>query len=278
MIKSILAANDLTARGERALGRALRLRRRFGAQLAVLHVVEGELPERIARRRADEARELIEAQLRSLAKPADLRATAVEIASGTDYAAIIGRASELDSELTVLGQHRESPWRDLFLGGTIERVLRQGVTPVLTVNREAATEYARVLVAVDFSVYSRRALEFACRLAPDGEFVVLHAYDLPFAGFLIDAHPRQADLLQGEIREQIAALLREVPSVPDKIRPDVRLGAPVPVIEAAVGEFAPDLLVVGTHGRTGVAHALLGSVAERLMRRPLCDVMAVRAW
>jgi universal stress protein E len=131
---------------------------------------------------------------------------------------------------------------------------------------------------VDFSVYSRLALEFAGRLAPDAEFVVLHAYDLPFAGFISDAQIRQADLLQGEIRQQMTALLRDSPRAPGKMKPEVSLGAPVPVVEAAVGELRPDLLVVGTHGRTGVAHAFLGSVAEQLMRRPQCDVMAVRAW
>ena len=277
MIKRILAATDLTSRGRPALGRALRLRRRFGAQLTVLHVVEDELPERVAARRSEEARELIDAQLRSLAKPADLRATAVEAAFGSPYAAVIQRANELNAEMTVLGSHRESPWRDLFLGSTIERVLRQGDTPVLTVKQEPSAEYGRVLVAVDFSVYSRLALEFAGRLAPDAEFVVLHAYDLPFAGFVSEA-PRQANLLQGEIRDQMQALLRDIPMAPDKVRPEVRLGGAVPGLEAAVGEFACDLLVVGTHGRTGVAHALLGSVAEQLMRRPQCDVMAVRAW
>ena len=73
-------------------------------------------------------------------------------------------------------------------------------------------------------------------------------------------------------------LLRDLPIAPGQIRPEVRLGGALPVVEAALGELAPDLLVVGTHGRTGVAHTLLGSVAERLLRRPRCDVLAVRAW
>lgn len=278
MIERILVATDLSARGERALGRALRLRRRFGAQLTVLHVVEDELPERIAARRAKEARELIDGQLRSRGEPPDLQATAVEIAFGTGYAAIIQRASELGAGLTVLGNHRENPWRDLFLGSTIERVLRRGTTPVLTVKHEPAADYLRVLVAVDFSVYSRRALEFACRLVPDGELLALHAYDLPFAGFLSEPPPRQAVLLQGEILEQMQALLRDLPGASGRVRPEVRLGGALPVVEAAADEFGPDLLVVGTHGRSGVAHALLGSVAERLMRRSQCDVLAVRAW
>ena len=278
MIRHILAATDLSARGERALGRALRLRRRFGARLTVLHVVDDELPAPIATRRSEEARELIEGQLRSRAEPPDLETTAVETASGTGYAAIIQRAHTLGAELTVLGSHRENSWRDLFLGSTIERVLRQGSTPVLTVRHEPSANYERVLVAVHFSVYSRRALEFACRLVPDGELLALHAYDLPFAGFLSEPPPRAAVLLEGEILEQMQALLRDLPIAPGRVRPEVRLGGALPVVEAAVGEFGPDLLVVGTHGRTGVAHALLGSVAERLMRRPRCDVLAVRAW
>ena len=278
MIGRILAATDLSTRGERALGRALRLRRRFGAQLTVLHVVEDELPEPIASRRAEEARELIDGQLRARGEPPDVEATAVEVAFGTGYAAVIQRAQALGAGLTVLGSHRENTWRDLFLGSTIERVLRQGSTPVLTAKHEPSADYQRVLVAVDFSVYSRRALEFACRLVPDGEFVVLHGYDLPFAGFLSEPPPREAVLLEGEILEQMRALLRDLPIAPGRMRPEVRLGGALPSVEAAVGEFAPDLLVVGTHGRAGVARALLGSVAERLLRRPRCDVLAVRAW
>jgi nucleotide-binding universal stress UspA family protein len=278
VIGRILAATDLTARSERALGRAMRLRDQFDAQLTVLHVVEEELPERIAKRRAADARKLIATQLRNLAPAADLEATAVEVAFGTDYAAIIRRANELDAGLTVLGIHRESPWRDLFLGSTIERVLRRGDMPILTVKDEPLSDYRRVLVAVDFSVYSRVALEFAARLVPDGEFLVLHAYDLPFTDFLPAVQTRHVDLLEGEIREQMAALLRGLPAGQSKVISEVRLGEAVPVVEAATAEFRPDLLVVGTHGRTGVAHAILGSIAGKLLRRPRCDVLAVRAW
>jgi len=278
MIRTILAATDLSARGDRALGRAMRLRRMFDARLTVLHVVEDELPEPIAGRRAEEARAVIEARLQALGSGDDLGATGMEIAFGTDYDSIIRRADELEAGLIVLGTHRESPWRDLFLGRTIERVLRQADQPILTVKAEPLADYGLVLVAVDFSVYSRRALDFALSLVPDGEFVILHAYDLPFTGSGPHPQTRHPGLLEGEIREEMDALLRAASADASRLRPEVRLGAPVPTVEAAVDEFRPDLLVVGTHGRTGVAHALLGSVAERLLRRSRCDVLAVRAW
>jgi nucleotide-binding universal stress UspA family protein len=50
------------------------------------------------------------------------------------------------------------------------------------------------------------------------------------------------------------------------------------VIRAEVERLRPDLLIVGTHGRTGVPHAIIGSVAEDLLSAPPCDVMAVKAW
>ena len=50
------------------------------------------------------------------------------------------------------------------------------------------------------------------------------------------------------------------------------------VIHRQINQLKPDLLVVGTHGRTSIAHALLGSVAEDLLSQPPCDVLAVKAW
>ena len=58
----------------------------------------------------------------------------------------------------------------------------------------------------------------------------------------------------------------------------MRVGGPQEVIHGQVVERGADLLVLGTHGRTGVAHALLGSVAEWFLTNPPCDIVAVKAW
>ncbi|NBB82898.1 MAG: universal stress protein, partial [Alphaproteobacteria bacterium] len=63
-----------------------------------------------------------------------------------------------------------------------------------------------------------------------------------------------------------------------RLSPLVRIGGVVQAVAAAAERFSPDLLVVGTHGRTGVAHALLGSVAGTLLADPPVDVLAIRAW
>jgi len=61
-----------------------------------------------------------------------------------------------------------------------------------------------------------------------------------------------------------------------KPRVEVRIGSPVPEIVAAAGDLKADLLCVGTHGRTGLAHLILGSQAERIIREAPCPVLTVK--
>ena len=62
--------------------------------------------------------------------------------------------------------------------------------PVLLVKDRPDNPYQRIMVGVDFSVYSRGAVEFAIGFVPSGEFHLVHAYDVPFKGFLYDRDTR----------------------------------------------------------------------------------------
>ena len=282
-MKRLLAATDLSPRSDRALERAARLARQWGAELVALHVVDDDLPASLAERRRSEAELEIRRHLAALPDPAGLVA-AVEVVYGQDFAEIIRVAEERDADLVALGTHREgTPLRDIFVGTTVERVLRHGGRPVLLVRDRAPEPYRRIVVAVDFSVYSRRALEFALRFAPDGEFHVVHAYDLPFSGFLGtdpggEPSRRQAQSFERMAGGEMDAFLAGFGGASPHVTRIVRQGDVIQVVAEEVGRLRAQLLVVGTHGRTGVAHALLGSVAGSLLKRPPCDVLAVRAW
>jgi nucleotide-binding universal stress UspA family protein len=282
-MKRLLAATDLSPRSDRALERAARLARQWGAELVALHVVDDDLPASLAERRRGEAELEIRRHLAALPDPGGLKAV-VAVVYGQDFAEIIRAAEERDVDLVALGTHREgSPLRDVFVGTTVERVLRHGNRPVLLVRDRAPEPYRQIVVAVDFSVYSRRALEFALRFAPDGEFHVVHAYDVPFSGFL-GADPRgEPSRRQARAFEQMAtgemdAFLAGFGDPRPRVARVVRQGEVTGVVAGEVERLRAQLLVVGTHGRTGVAHALLGSVAGSLLKHPPCDVLAVRAW
>lgn len=83
--------------------------------------------------------------------------------------------------------------------------------------------------------------------------------------------------IQRLIAEESAAFFAGV-SASAPLRPVSRLGSPIQVIGAELERMQPDLLVLGSHGRTGVAHALLGSVAGHFLASEPWDVLAAKAW
>ena len=282
-MKSLLVATDLTALSDRAVDRAVRLAARFGAELTVLHVVNNALDEKMRRDQHANATEVVRRQL--AAAPSGQKVAAkVEISDGDDFAEIIRAARSTDADAIVLGMHRKQGLKDLFVGTTMERVLRFADRPVLVVKDPAAQPYEQVLVPVDFSVPSRRALALACRFVPAGDFRVVHAYHVPFAGFITDkAARREAEAehqrrLEAMVSDEMALLLGQVAGTPIKVTSTVHAGAIMQVIQDQVRSLEPDLLVMGTHGRTGLAQAMLGSVALEIMADPPCDVLTIGAW
>lgn len=279
----LLVTTDLSARSDRAVERAVRLAGETGSSLTVLHVVDADLPQRLANRQAEDARQSIAEHLGGLPNAGQVEVK-TEILLGKDNEEIIAFAEAKDVDLVIVGVHRNASQAPLFVGTTAERVIRHGPKPVLVVKDRVAAPYRRVMIAVDFSIHSRRAIEFALRLLPDAEFHLVHAYDVPFKGFLnsrevrrelYEQHETQMrSLVDGEFKALWAALENK----PPRCSSVIKQGAVRQVVFEQIDELKPDLLVMGTHGRTGMAHALLGSVAQELLGSPPCDVMAVKAW
>ena len=273
-------ATDLSARSDRAVERAISLARPTGAALTILHVVDADLPGRLADRLADEARVLIAEHVASV-PGRDVVAPAIEVVFGRDHRDIADIAAKVGAGLIVAGIHRnETP--ELFRGTTVERLIRCAPCPVLMVKTKPLRPYRRVVIGVDFSECSRRAVEFAVHLLPDSEFHLVHAFDVPFQAFLSGdeirreaskGHQEQMDKFVGE---DFSAFRTTSQVAPARLFQIVRQGTVRQVIQEQSERLKADLLVVGTHGRSGVAHALLGSVAEDLLSRPPCDVLAVR--
>lgn len=282
-MKKFLVATDLSPRSDRAMDRALALSEEWDAQLAIFHVVDEELPSSIANRLKRDAEEAIDNRLKAL--PASLKEkVSRDVVLGSGFRDILIKAEESAADLIITGTHREDSIADIFLGTTVERVIRRGNDPVLVARDEVQGPYRRVLVAIDFSIYSRRAVEFALKFVPNGEIYLVHAFDVPFKGYARSGTIRSGIEAKNEQRmetmlnDEMQAFLASLSAPPTAVH-QVLLEGPVwDIISRQVEKLRPDLLVIGTHGRTGVAHALLGSVAEELLREPPCDVLAVKAW
>jgi nucleotide-binding universal stress UspA family protein len=140
-----------------------------------------------------------------------------------------------------------------------------------------------ILVPYDFSEYADHAFRWALEIAEDwgAKIALVHVISLasrvsyPDAMFLLDLPKLEAQLIADAEQRLRAFVAKEGTSViPVETR--VIMGDPFwEICQAAEREHA-DLIVMGSHGRTGLAHVLLGSVAERVVRHASCPVLVAR--
>jgi len=145
----------------------------------------------------------------------------------------------------------------------------------------------RILVPTDFSEHAEQAFLHAATIArwSGAELLVLHVVEKFMDHSLVysDVWPFQKPVRQyyRELEERTAARLTEKihESVGDdlKCRVIVSTGSPAPEILTAAGRESVDLVVIATHGRGGIAQALLGSTADRVLRKAPCPVLVVRS-
>lgn len=140
------------------------------------------------------------------------------------------------------------------------------------------TEIHTILHPTDFSDQSACAFEFACSLARDrrARLIVLHVLSSPLATFGgVEALPPGPEELNSEPAKQQL----ETVQCPDaNVQLDRRLivGEPAEAIVRVAADTCSDLIVMGTHGRGGLARLLMGSVAETVLRNATCPVLTVK--
>lgn len=137
----------------------------------------------------------------------------------------------------------------------------------------------RILVPTDFSEHSLQAITYACELARRfaAELHLLHvavplAMPMPYMGTVSDEvfDPEKS------ARKALAELEHPGFETLSPVERIVRTGTPFVEIVRHAKENDIDLIVMGTHGRTGLVHALIGSVAEKVVRKASCPVLTVR--
>ncbi len=143
--------------------------------------------------------------------------------------------------------------------------------------------FRKILCPIDFSPGSDQAMRVAIRLASEAgaELVLAHAWHIPpiaFAGPYVFA-PDVIQEIEDSAREALDDATREAAARGAKhLSSRLLTGAPRhEIVEVLARDPAFDLVVMGTHGRTGLARVLLGSVAEGVVRHAPCSVLAVRA-
>lgn len=279
----ILCATDLGTRSEAAMDRAGELADATGARLTLLHVVvpgSGRVLEQTLRE--------AQATLGARAEPPLWRARRLPhtaLRTGNPARVIVDELrADGGTDLLVLGPHRRRPLRDVLEDTIAARALSlPDPVAVLIVQEPVRAPYRRVMLALDASAASVGALRAAEALVlrDAARAVVVHAYEPPYVGLLDYAGVRGRETAAyangwcDEATRAIDHLLRRESEDPGRYGMLIEERQPAPGILHAVSQFGPDLLVMGTRGGGRIHRALLGSVANRVLRDVTCDVLVV---
>lgn len=147
---------------------------------------------------------------------------------------------------------------------------------------DMAIDVRRILVPLDFSDAVDPIMDWAIHLAEEhgSQLVLLHVYHLPVEFQQIEGAYLPADFwanVKQEADEQLRALAQRATANGVEVEQHVREGYPATIIVEEATELGADLVVIGTHGHTGLKHLLLGSIAERVVQKAPCPVLTVRA-
>lgn len=289
-MKKLLVPSDFSPGSADAMHVALRIARDTGAALVIAHVWQvpalayGVEPYAMApdlmQAVSDEAHAALAAAVEE-AKRQGADATGV-LLTGVSWSRIVEIADgDPAIDLVVMGSHGRTGLKRVLLGSVAEKVVRHAPCSVLVVRAGEPGPFTDVLVPVDFSQSAQLAVDAAARVVrPGGSGItLLHVIDAPVAtnveafdlSFMRDLEKSSKKAL-----EEISTKLRQQVDVPVTTR--VQIGYAGGQILAVLDDDPTfDLVVMGSHGRTGFKRIFLGSVAEKVVRHAPCPVMVVRA-
>ena len=291
-IRKILVATDFSQSAETALATAVTLARPLGASLHLFHAIPlpmQPMPPAEAvmmpaayweqtRRDVNSRLDRIKAEV--AAKGLTCTAESLEDMPGFG---ISRAAKRTGSDLIVMGSRGLTGLKHVVLGSVAERTARTAECPVLTVKHDSGQSFAlrKILVPMDFSPAALAALDLVKSLRKalgPLHLILVHAYFIPveLEQYLAkDGDDLRARITRGVTRE-LEDLLAGLEKEDISSEYVASQGHPDQVITAVARDKHVDLIAMGTHGRRGLPHLLLGSTAERVVRSADGPVLTVR--
>lgn len=274
-IEKILLSTDGSEFSSGAERESIRIAKRFNAELHIITVIETN-PEFMAL--APETLEKIEEktrrqidELRQRAEKEGIK-TEIIIHEGEEpYRFIIDEAMKRGCNIIAMGRRGRTGLMKLMMGSQTARVIGHSPVSVLVIPRKAKVDFKNIVIATDASRFSDRAAEEAIQIATEtGASLYSIAVTRP------DATPERIKASEDSLLKIKASAVKEgimVKTEHVRNRPHER-------IYEAIVEFAEknnaDLIVIGSHGRTGLARLLMGSVCERVIGHTDRAVLVVK--
>lgn len=213
-------------------------------------------------------------------------ATAV-LRTGSSWDQLLEQINEQKHDLVVIGTRQRSALTRTVFGSTAQRLLRTAACPVWIVKPEEVRDIREVAVATDITDSCQDALHAGVLVARllNAKLFVVHALEFPFEAYLRTAGVTEDEVakyrtkLRGEAQAKLDAQLLKTDhrTLAFGLKTEILEGSPDDVLPKFIADNSVDLLIIGTHGHTGVSRMLLGNTAERLLPHVHASVLTIRA-
>jgi nucleotide-binding universal stress UspA family protein len=299
-IETLLVPIDFSAASMQMLDYAAALARRFHANVHLVHVYppdEAALVPGAGDLMRQTAEELFSKQILPVHREQvrSFRPQNCHVRSGIAYQEICELAREIQANLIVIATRGHTGLKHVLLGSTAERVVRMAPCPVLVLRQKKQKSRAisrptkgkpvefnvrKILVPVDFSQCSLAGAMHAALFAKTLDATVCFIHVIyPPGPALVDRATgeisRRNELERADARLNMEAFMKLEFLRGIKCESEIRTGYPIDEIWSESSRPDIDLVISSTHGRTGLDHMLLGSVAEHVVRYAECPVMVV---
>ena len=287
-LKNLLVCTDGSEYSEGAIREAIRLAKTTGATLTALSVIdfnpefEALAPDLVDKMEKDIRKHLT--LVRERAAVESVKMQAFTMLSDAPYMGIAKEAEKSGADLIIMGRRGRTGLKRLLMGSVTKRVIGHSPCSVLVVPRDARIDCKKILCGTDGSVYSNAAAAEAVMIAKrcEAELIFISVVHAETASPLDIVHSQMNRGLIAENELKLAESgLKAAKGYAEKegIMSEglVLAGRPYEVIVNSAREKGSDLIVVGSHGRTGVDRLLMGSVTERVVGTAECAVLVVKA-
>jgi nucleotide-binding universal stress UspA family protein len=264
----LLVATDGSTFSEFAINEALTLAKRFSSKLIVVSVIktnlefEMSLPQ-VAERDEKAAIELLEL-IKAKASREDIDCEILVLRGEEPYQDIINAAETNRVNLIVMGRHGKTGIKKFVLGSVTAQVVRHAPCNVLVVPPKGKIKYETILIAADDSKHNAAAAVEAVAIAKRCSSIL----------FIVSVTTSEAESSSAEENVKQVIELAEKESIKNEWL--IVQGKPHEAIAKISNQKDVDLIIVGSHGRTGLMDFLMGGVAERVLGRAESAVLVVK--
>jgi len=286
-VETLLLATDGSEFSEGAIGESIRFAKKCSNRLTAISVIETNseleaIAPQVTEKAEKSAREHLEA-VQARAKKEGVECNIIIRAGDDSYKYIVDEAAKNKITMIIMGRRGRSGLKRLMMGSVTSRVIGHAPCNVLVVPRAAQLGFRNILVATDGSNYSLVAATEAIGLAKrnNSALTVISVVPSELATPMdIDFTVNQREFIAEKEMHEAEKNAKAVKEAAEKegvfVKAFVLSGKPADAIIETAREKKADLIVLGSHGRTGLEKLLMGSVAERVIVLAACPVMVVK--